>query len=80
VIGTRNTLKGLLMALLEPRQMLIDAEMNGDYTTRLALLEELKVMPHGAVWDMFCQQQGTPVGIGFMDEIRRYERDVLRGR
>ena len=60
VIGTRNTLKGLLMALLEPRQLLIDAEKSGDYTTRLALLEALKVMPHGAVWDMFCQQQGNP--------------------
>ena len=80
VIGTRNTLKGLLMALLEPMTTLREMELSGNYTGRLALLEELKVMPHGAVWDMYCHQQGVPVGLRFLDEIQAYETAVLSKR
>lgn len=80
VIGTRNTVQALLMALLEPVAQLQALEKVGDFTTRLALLEALKGMPFGAVWDMYCLQQGVPIGISFMDEIRRYEKDVLAGR
>jgi L-rhamnose isomerase len=54
-------------------------EVAADYTSRLALLEELKGMPFGAVWDYYCLQQGVPAGIGFMDEIRTCET-VLAGR
>ncbi len=79
-IGTRNTVKALLMALLEPVSHLQTLEKEGDFTARLALLEELKGMPFGAVWDAYCLRQGVPVGISFMDEIRRYENDVLVGR
>ena len=80
VIGTRNTLKGLLMALLEPIDMLRTMEIEANYTSRLALLEELKVMPHGAVWDMFCLMNDVPAGLGFMDEILAYETAVLSQR
>jgi len=79
-IGSRNALRALLMALLEPIDQMRDLEMNGDYTARLALLEELKGMPFGAVWDYYCQQQNVPVGISFMDEIRNYEKQVLAHR
>lgn len=79
-IGTRNTVKALLMALLEPTAQLQALEKDGDYTTRLALLEELKGMPFGAVWDCYCLTQGVPVGIRFMDEIRAYEKWVLAQR
>ena len=77
VIGTRNAQRALLMALLEPIERMRELDESGDYTMRLALLEELKGLPFGAVWDFFCLQQGVPVGIGFMDEIRAYERQVL---
>jgi L-rhamnose isomerase len=73
VIGTRNTLRALLMALLEPIDHMRTLEVTGDYTARLALLEELKGMPLGAVWDYFCLQQDVPVGMDFVDEIRNYE-------
>jgi L-rhamnose isomerase len=76
-IGTRNTLRALLMALLEPIDQMRELDVTGDYTARLALLEELKGMPFGAVWDYYCLQQGVPVGIGFLDEIRTYEVQVL---
>jgi L-rhamnose isomerase len=79
-IGARNTLRALLLALLEPLDQMRKLEMAGDYTRRLALLEELKGMPFGSVWDYYCRQQGVPVGIGFMDEIRKYEREVLSER
>jgi len=80
VIGARNTLKALLMALLEPIDEMRKLEINGDYTKRLALLEELKGMPFGAVWDRHCLMQDVPVGLGFMDELRSYEDNVLAER
>lgn len=80
VIGTRNALKALLMALVEPADQLRQLEQASDFTSRLALIEELKMMPFGAVWDMACVQQGVPVGMGFVDEIKRYEANVLSHR
>ncbi|NNJ11475.1 L-rhamnose isomerase [Chloroflexales bacterium ZM16-3] len=79
-IGTRNALRALLMALLEPAAMLRELETAGDYTARLALLEELKGMPFGMVWDAYCMRQGAPVGMAFLEEIRSYERSTLAAR
>jgi L-rhamnose isomerase len=80
VIGTRNMLKALLIALLEPRQKLAELEAAGDYTGRLALMEELKTLPAGAVWEAHCQRHGAPGGVQWLEAIRRYERDVLSRR
>ncbi|MEZ4606140.1 MAG: L-rhamnose isomerase [Deinococcales bacterium] len=80
VIGTRNALKALLMALLEPQAQLKEAELAGDYTKRLALLEELKMMPFAAVWDYYCLKQAVPVGLDFLAPIRDYEHQVLSQR
>ncbi len=77
VIGTRNALRALLLALLEPTEVLRQIEQAADYTKRLALLESLKGMPFGAVWDAYCLQQGVPVGAAYMDAILDYEREVL---
>jgi L-rhamnose isomerase len=79
-IGTRCMIKALLMALLEPTQSLRTMEIEGDYTGRLAMLEELKTMPHGAVWDYYCQRESVPVGSTWLDEVRQYETDVLSQR
>ncbi len=79
-IGARNTLRALLMALLEPRAELQALEESGDYTGRLALLEELRGLPFGAVWDYHCLQQEAPVGLAYLDDVRAYERDVLARR
>ena len=80
VIGARNVLRAALIALLEPTEQLRRMEVEGDYTGRLALLEEIKGMPWQAVWDYFCLQRGVPVGISFMDEIREYEKQELSKR
>ena len=79
-IGARNALRALLMALLEPAEQLREAEAAGDYTRRLALLEALKGMPFGAVWDYYCLQEGAPVDVALMDEVEAYEAAVLAGR
>jgi L-rhamnose isomerase len=80
VIGARSTLRALLAALLEPREQLRALEEAGDYTGRLALLEALKSLPSGAVWDYYCLEKAVPVGMVFMDEIKEYERRVLGKR
>ena len=78
-VGARNTLKALLFALLEPTEQLKQLELEGDYASRLALQEELKTMPHNAVWDAWCSRQGVPVGIDFMGEIKAYaQRELAR--
>lgn len=79
-IGVRNTLRGLLIGLLEPTEQLRKAELQGDYTTRLALQEEAKTMPIGAVWDEFCRRNDTPLGPAWLDEVRSYEETVLAHR
>ena len=79
-IGVRNTLRGLLCGLLEPTERLRQAELEGDFTTRLALQEEVKTMPMGAVWDEFCRRHNVPVGTAWLDEVKRYEAEVLSKR
>ncbi len=77
VIGTRAMIKALMLALLEPIDLLRRLEMVGDFTSRLAILEELKSLPAGAVWDYHCLTRDVPVGGAWLAEIRRYEEDVL---
>ena len=77
VIGTRAMQRALLAALLEPTQALREVELEGDFTSRLALQEELKVLPSGAVWEEFCEQQNVPSGMRWIAEVRGYEATVL---
>lgn len=79
VIGTRNLLRALLLALLEPPGIRV-AELTGDNTTRLALQEESKALPFGAVWDHHCESQGVPVGEKWLSEVNAYEKKVLSKR
>lgn len=80
VIGTRNTIKALLRAMLEPVDQLREAELNKDYTTRLALVEELKSYPFGAVWDYYCATAGVPVREAWLEQVKSYEQEVLLKR
>lgn len=80
VIGTRNTIKALMRAMLVPAEQLRQAELAGDYTTRLALTEEFKMYPFGAVWDYYCEKSGVPVREEWLAEVKAYERDVLAKR
>jgi L-rhamnose isomerase len=80
VIGTRAILKSLLLALIEPIQSLREFEVAGDFTARLAMLEELMSMPFGAIWDYYCLRQNVPIGPAWLDEVKAYENAVLSKR
>jgi L-rhamnose isomerase len=80
LIGTRNMLKALLVALLEPFNALRELETKMDYTQRLAVLEESKALPWAAVWDYYCAQKNVPVGMNWIREIKKYEEVVLSKR
>jgi len=77
VIGARATQKALLLALLEPLERLRAFEAEGDFSSRLALLEEAKGLPSGEVWNEFCRRQNVPVGFAWMDEVKQYEKKTL---
>ncbi|MDN5986410.1 MAG: L-rhamnose isomerase [Hafniaceae bacterium] len=80
VIGTRNMKKALLRALLEPTNHLRNLEESGDYTARLALLEEQKSLPWQAVWEMYCQRNDVPVDASWLKAVREYEEQILSQR
>jgi L-rhamnose isomerase len=79
VIGTRNMLRALLISLLEPPGIKA-AEIKADHTTRLALQEEAKSLPFGAVWDYYCESKSVPIGEAWLRDVQRYEKDVLLNR
>ena len=60
ILGARSVRKALLLALLQPQEKLAQMEHSGDFTGRLILNEELKALPFGLVWDMFCEQNNMP--------------------
>lgn len=80
VIGTRNTKKALLRALLEPTERLRQAEAAGDYTARLALLEEQKSLPWQAVWEAWCLRHDVPADASWLSSVRDYEKQILSQR
>lgn len=80
VSGTRSALKSILFALLEPTGLLVEAENKADYGSRMALMEEFKTLPFGAVWDKYCIDMNTPAGSGWLEDIRKYEESILLKR
>lgn len=80
VIGTRNTQKAIMKAMLEPIESLKEIELSGDYTTRLAMIEELKDFPFADVWNYYCESNGVPVGLDWLPEVKEYEKSILSAR
>ncbi|MBV4366807.1 L-rhamnose isomerase [Erwinia phyllosphaerae] len=80
VIGTRNAKKALLRALLEPVEQLKTLEQEGDYTARLALLEEHKSLPWQAVWEAYCLRHDVPADASWLEDVRHYEKQTLSKR
>lgn len=79
-IGTRNMIKSLLSALLTPNDYLKKLQDEGNFTDRLAIMEEFKTYPFGAIWDYYCEQMGVPAQESWMEDIKEYEKDVLSKR
>lgn len=80
VTGTRAALKAILIALLEPTDLLVEEENKGNFGNRLALMEELKSLPFGAVWNKYCQSCNTPAGAAWLNDVKEYEDKVLLKR
>lgn len=80
VIGVRNALKALLLALLEPTDKLRELELAGRYTERLALLEDIKSLPFGIIWAHYCEMMEVPGDGKWMNAVQDYERKVLSQR
>ncbi|MFD1336863.1 L-rhamnose isomerase [Oceanobacillus iheyensis] len=79
-IGTRNMIKSLLYALLTPNEHLKQLQEEGNFTDRLAIMEELKTYPFGAIWDYYCESMDVPVGESWLTEVKEYEKEVLSKR
>jgi len=80
VVGARAVQQAFLYALLEPNKTLVKMEEQGKTFERLATLELLKSKPFGVVWDYYCMKNNVPVGQDYIDEIVKYEKDVLSKR
>ena len=80
VIGTRSAQMAFLFAMLEPTETLVKFEETGRTFERLSWLELLKSKPFGAVWDYYCLRSGVPAGQDYVEEIVKYEKEVLNKR
>jgi len=76
-IGTRNMIKSLLYAMLQPNEHLKQLQEEGNFTERLALQEEFKTYPFGAIWDYYCEKEGVPVKESWLEDVKGYEKEVL---
>lgn len=79
-LGARAVCKAILIALLEPTKMIKKAEDNGDYFSRLAIIEDLKLMPFGDVWGQYCKINNVPNDFEWIKEALKYEKEVLVNR
>lgn len=80
VIGLRNTRKAILAAMLQPVEQMKDLEIYGDVSATLAYTEEFKAAPISLVWDYYCETKGKYKGLEWLDEVRKYEKEVLENR
>lgn len=79
-IGSRNMIKALLFALLIPHDYLRKLQDEGNFTERLALMEEFKIYPLGDIWNYYCVQNNVSVGEDWINEVNLYEEEILKNR
>lgn len=79
-IGMRNTRKALLAALLQPVDMLKKIEKSGDVSARLAFIQELKASPSELIWNYYCEENNKYPSLSWLDEVKKYEKDILLKR
>jgi L-rhamnose isomerase len=80
VIGTRSAQMAFMYAMLEPYQTLLKFEEEGKTFERLSYLELMKSKPFGAVWDYYCIMNKVPAGQDYIEDIRKYEKELLSKR
>ena len=80
VVGARATRQAILLGLLDPSKRLREADAGGRGHERLALMENAKAMPWGAVWNELCNRAGVPAGADWLTQVASYEKSVLAKR
>ncbi len=77
-IGTRNMLRALLFALLEPTAKLRAAESAGDYTSPAGVAggNQVAAVRRG-VGLLLRIKRAFPSGEAWLAEVKRYEKEVL---
>jgi L-rhamnose isomerase len=80
VVGTRAAQKAVLLALLNPVEKMREYDEAGKNFEQLALFEEAKSKPFGAVWDYYCMTKDVPAAEDYIAEVQQYEKDVLSKR
>ncbi len=78
VTGVRNVHKALLFALLQPNDKLKALQESADFTSLMAMQEELKTAPFGDIWNEYLAREGVPAD--YLAAVKDYERDVLSRR
>ena len=73
LIGARNAAKSILLGLLAPQARLLEAETTGNTTARLALFEDWRSLPWGAVWDEHCLRHNRPADGRWIEIVQRHE-------
>lgn len=80
VTGVRATQRAVLAALLEPTDLLKQAERERRFSDRLAMTDEFRNLPVASIWDKYCLDQGAPTGLDWLKDVNEYERGVMAGR
>ena len=78
VTGLRSVQKALLFALLQPEKLLKKLQDEGDFTSVMAITEEMKMMPVGDIWDEYLRREN--VVSDYLAEVKKYEDEVLSKR
>ena len=79
-VGFRNFQKALLNALLEPSALLKKLQDEQNFSELMVVMEELKTLPFGDIWEYYCESEGVPAGLEWFDTVKAYEKDVLSKR
>ncbi|MCC0782523.1 L-rhamnose isomerase [Clostridioides sp. ES-S-0108-01] len=80
VIGTRNMIKALLSAMLMPHEELRRLQDEGNFTERLAIMEEFKTYPMGDIWNYYCKINNVAVKENWIEVVKEYELTELLNR
>ncbi len=79
VTGFRSVQKALLNALCTPNAMLKELQDTTQFSRKMSVMEDCKMLPLGDIWEEYCRQCGVPAS-DYYDEIQKYENDYLLKR
>ncbi|MBQ8525424.1 MAG: L-rhamnose isomerase [Clostridia bacterium] len=80
VVGFRSWQKALLMAMTTPNAMLKKLQDEGNFTELMVMQEEIKTLPFGDIWAMYCEECGVIADSAWLDDVKKYEEEVLLKR